>query len=249
MKRVIITGASSGIGRALALELAGRGFALGLCARRLERLEQLKAELYGAHAGGTFAIRRLDVGEKGASAAVFDALAAEIGGFDVLVANAGTGGSGKVGMGQIDDARYVIEVNLIGAMESIDAAACMMKKSGGGHIVGMSSIAAFRGLPGSAAYSASKAGLAAYLEAARGELLRDRIAVTVVSAGYIDTPMNEKAKSRPFLISAAEGARRIADTIENQPLHRVVPGWPWSLVGFAMRHTPDRLWLRLTGRR
>ncbi|MBT8492767.1 MAG: SDR family NAD(P)-dependent oxidoreductase, partial [Deltaproteobacteria bacterium] len=243
-KVAIITGASSGIGEALARELAKRGYDLGLIARRRQRLEELARQL---RAGGTqVAVADHDVAVTDATGDVLAALANQLGGLDVLIVNAGVGGSGQVGAGQFEQARKVIEVNLIGAMATIDAAVELMK-SGGGQIVGITSVAGYRGMPGSAAYSASKAGLATYLEAVRGEVHRHGIVVTDIAPGYIDTPINQHVEKRPFLITADQGAVKIANAIERGRMHATVPGWPWATIGWVMRNVPDRLWLRATG--
>lgn len=245
---VVITGASSGIGEALAFELASRGHSLGLTARRLDRLEEIAEQIRAKHPAARVAVAQHDVTEFHTAMPTLQGLEAELGPIEVVVANAGVGGSGRVGSGNFESAREVVETNLIGAMSVVDAAVALMKDRGG-HIVGISSVAGFRGIPGSAAYSASKAGLSSYLEAVRGEVAPTGIKVTVLSPGYIDTPINQGAKSRPFLISVEDGAKKIASAIERKPLHATVPGWPWSMVGFVMRNTPDRLWLRMTGRK
>jgi short-subunit dehydrogenase len=245
-KVAIITGASSGIGEALARELAKRDYDLGLVARRRERLDELAREL---RAGGTsVAVADHDVAVTDATRDTLEALARELGGLDVLVVNAGIGGSGQVGAGEFEQAKKVIEVNLIGAMATIDAAVELMKDSGG-HIVGITSVAGYRGMPGSAAYSASKAGLATYLEAVRGEVDRHGIVVTDIAPGYIDTPINQHVKKRPFLITAEQGASKIANAIERGRMHATVPGWPWATIGWVMRNVPGGLWLRATGKK
>jgi len=117
-------------------------------------------------------------------------------------------------------------VNLIGAIATVDAAAAYFLDKGKGHIVGTSSVAAFRGMPRSSAYSASKAGFAIYLEAVRAELYKKNIDVTVLYPGYIDTPFNERLKSRPFLISVEKGAGIIVRLIEKKVKSSTVPVYP-----------------------
>jgi len=245
-RRAIITGASSGIGEKLAFELAARGYALGLTARRIERLEEIRDELCERFPDTKVALAQHDVTELDTTAGILETLRDELGGLDLVVVNAGIGGSGAVGSGHLDSALQVVQTNLLGAMATVDAAVALMKETGG-HIVGISSVAGFRGLPGSAAYSASKAGLSAYLEAVRGEVARYDITVGVVSPGYIDTPINAAVKKRPFLLGVDEGARKIANAIEQHRLHTTVPRWPWGPIGVVIRHVPDRLWLRVTG--
>jgi len=244
--RAIITGASSGIGEKLAFELASRGYALGLTARRIERLEEIREALKARFPECQVAIAQHDVTEFDTTATILAALKEELAGLDLVVVNAGIGGSGAVGSGHLDSALLVMQTNLLGAMATVDAAVALMKETGG-HIVGVSSVAGFRGLPGSAAYSASKAGLSAFLEAVRGEVARYGITVGIISPGYIDTPINASLKTRPFLIGVDEGARKIANAIERHRLHTTVPRWPWGPIGVVIRHVPDRLWLRVTG--
>ncbi len=241
MKTAVITGGSSGIGRSLALELARRGYALGLTARRLEVLEELRDELTGAGAARV-EIARLDVTDTDAVhatlAEVFDAL----GSVDLVVANAGVGPNHRAGTPGFERSEGAVRTNLIGAMATVDAAVARFRQGAGGHIVAVSSIAAFRGMPGLAAYSASKAGLAIYMEGVRAECAAEPITVTTLSPGYIDTPLNEDVPSRPFLVSAEEGAKQIADLIESRVENAAVPRWPWGIVGFAMRHLGPTLW-------
>jgi short-subunit dehydrogenase len=232
---VFITGASSGIGRALAVELAARGHDLFLTARRLEQLDYVP----GART------RRLDVTD-GADVA---AALAEAGRVDVVVANAGLGGSPKVGSGELERDRAIIETNLIGAMATVDAAVAKFRTQGGGHVLGISSVAGERGQPGTAAYSASKAGFTAYLEAARAETYREPITVTTVAPGYVDTPINQRMKRRPFVIGVEPAAKTLADAIERGGGGYVtIPRWPWAAVVPLLRLLPTRVLARATGR-
>jgi NAD(P)-dependent dehydrogenase (short-subunit alcohol dehydrogenase family) len=167
-----------------------------------------------------------------------DDMAEELGGLDIVFANAGIGLGERVGRGDFKKVRRTVEVNLIGAMATVDAAAAYFLKKGRGHIVGTSSVAAFRGMPRNAAYSASKAGFAVYLETARIELLKKNIHVTVLYPGYIDTPLNQMLKRRPFLISAEKGAAIIADLIEKKAKSSTVPVYPWNIIGRVMKILP-----------
>jgi len=238
---VLITGASSGIGRALAVEFSRRGYALGLCARRLELLENLQHELSRNHA---VEIAKLDVSQYDAVKEILFKLAEKLGGVNIIIANAGVGERSLPGEGTFHLDRRVIEINLLGAMATIDAGAEFLKKQGGGQIVGISSVAGFRGLSNVPAYSASKSALSTYMEGIRNHLTLHKIAVTVINPGFIDTAINTNRKFRPFLISAEECARLTADMIEKRVLSSTVPLWPWALVSGAMKFIPECLWCR-----
>lgn len=244
-KNIMITGASSGIGRAVALEFAARGYGLGLAARRLEALESLRNEILEHHPQTRIAIRPLDVTEYARVSVVTREIVDELDGLDIVFANAGIGLGGKIGKGEFEAARRTIETNVIGAMATVEAATEYFRERGQGHIVATSSVAAFRGLPGNGAYSASKAALSVWMEALRAELYRHPIDVTVLHPGYIDTPINNMLSSRPFLISLERGAHIIADLIENGAKRPTVPRWPWAWLARVLAIAPTRFISRM----
>src|SRR5204862_2797042 len=125
--------------------------------------------------------------------------------------------------------------NVIGANATVDAAIAQFRRQGGpGQVVGIASVAGVRGLPGSASYSASKAAVSVYLEAVRAETHHEPITVTTIAPGYIDTPINEDVKSRPFLIDVETGARVTADLIERRVAYATAPRWPWNVLRRAL---------------
>jgi len=241
-KTVFITGASSGIGRALALELAGRGYDLFLTARRLDMLEQVRTDIAAADPARRVEVRQLDVTDDADVATAIAEAAEKLGRCDIVVANAGVGNSPRVGEGGMERNRLIVETNLIGAMATIDAAVALFRRQGGGQIVGIASVAGVRGLPGSASYSASKAGVAVYLESVRAETYREPITVTTIAPGYIDTPINQDMKSRPFLVDVEKGAQITADLIERGVGYATVPRFPWTVVKPLLRVLPTS-WL------
>jgi NAD(P)-dependent dehydrogenase (short-subunit alcohol dehydrogenase family) len=237
-KSILITGASSGIGRAVACEMARRGYSLALASQRVDQINELKAEIEQQCGPPAVVVRGLDVTNYDDVYRAVDEVADALGGLDIVFANAGVGLGERVGRGDFEKARRTIEVNLIGAIATVDAAAAHFLKKGKGHIVGTSSVAAFRGMPRSSAYSASKAGLAVYLEAVRAELYRKNIDVTVLYPGYIDTPLNNMLPNRPFLISVEKGAAIIARLIEKRVKSSTVPVYPWNIVGRLLKILP-----------
>jgi NAD(P)-dependent dehydrogenase (short-subunit alcohol dehydrogenase family) len=242
-KTVFITGASSGIGRALSLELARRGCDLFLTGRRLDALGQLRSEITGAHPGRRVEIRRLDVTDDADVVRAIDEAAQRLERCDIVVANAGIGDSPAVGRGNFERSRSIVETDLIGAMATVDAAVALFRRQGGGgQVVGISSMAGVRGLPRSAAYSAAKAGLTVYLESVRAETHREPIAVTTIAPGYVDTPINRDMKSRPFLIDVERGAKLTADLIERKVAFATVPRFPWTFLKPLLRAIPTS-WL------
>jgi len=218
-----------------------KGYALALAARSADRLMRVREEIQSRANPPAVAIRPLDVTNYDDVFKAVDEMANELGGLDIVFANAGVGLGERVGRGDFDKARKTIEVNLIGAIATVDAAAAFFLKSGKGHIVGTSSVAAFRGMPRNSAYSASKAGFAVYLETVRVELLKKNIAVTVLYPGYIDTPLNQMLKRRPFLISPEKGAEIIANLIEKKVKSSTVPPFPWNIVGRVMKMLPAKV--------
>lgn len=242
---ILITGASSGIGRALAHEMAKKGYSLALTARRKPLLDETAAAIRAQYNVPAVVTRELDVTDDAAVARVVAEAGDTLGGLDIVFANAGVGLGEKVGRGQFDKARRTVEVNMIGAMATVDAAVAYFLEHGGGHVVGTSSVAAYRGLPRASAYSASKAGFAVYLEAVRAECYRKHIHVTVLYPGYIDTPLNSMLANRPFLISVEKGAAIMARLIEKKVRSARVPAYPWAVLAPLLKMLPASLISRM----
>ena len=139
----------------------------------------------------------------------------------------------------------MIDVNLTGAIATADAAIELFREQGRGQFVGITSVAAVRGMPNSGVYSATKAALGKYLEALRCEVHGQNIVVTELAPGYIDTDINRSLASRPFLVTAETGTRVMVDLIEKQVSFRYVPPWPWTLVAQAMKLMPAALLRRM----
>jgi len=223
----------------VAARLATRGYQLALAARSLEALTQLQAELKQKHPETQVEIAALDVTQTDTVAPTINALAATFGGLDIVVANAGIGdGAGPVGTGDFTRDAAVIHTNVLGAMATLHAAIALFRRQKHGHVVAISSVASARGLPGAGSYSASKAAIAVYADAARAELHHSKIKVTTLYPGYIDTAMNQRMKSRPFLINVEDGARRIANLIERGVQSAAVPGFPWAVMMWLLRRLP-----------
>jgi len=243
-KSIMITGASSGLGEGMARHLARRGHRLALCARRRDRLDALAAEL-AAMPSGIPLVEELDVTDYASVPVVIDRIASKLGRIDVIIANAGVAINTPIGKGNFDAVRRTIETNLLGAIATIEAAVELFRKQGGGHIVGISSVAAARGMKGQGAYSASKAGLSRYLEALRAETVGDNIRVTDLAPGYIDTDLNRSIPNRPFLVTAERGTEILADMIEKQVGFRYVPSWPWTVVAQILKILPVKAIARM----
>lgn len=239
-KSILITGASSGIGEALAREMARRGYRLALLARRFEKLEELRGELLMLGAPQV-CVRALDVREAAAIEPALQACAEELDGLDIVVANSGIAHTCRIGEGTLEQLLETIEVDLSGACATVDAAVRHFRARGHGQVVGITSVARYRGLPRFGAYSAAKEGLHRYLQALRLESYHEPITVTEIAPGYIDTPMNRGAASRPFVIDVEQGARLMADRIERGVTYATVPALPWRLLGRLMQILPARL--------
>jgi short-subunit dehydrogenase len=191
-KTVFLTGASSGIGEALAVALAKKGAILGLLARRKEMLDKLKRDC--EKAGGAARVFACDVTDEDAVQAAVDDFIYEFEHIEILIANAGIGGNNKETRAlQPLAVKNVININLLGAVNSVHSVLPQMLKRGHGHLVAISSLAGFRGLPKSAAYSASKAGMTAFFESVRLDVKHLGIDVTIIQPGFIRTPRKQNA--------------------------------------------------------
>jgi short-subunit dehydrogenase len=242
-KRILITGASSGLGAELARQFAAAGHDLALCARRVERLEELHGEIRAAHPGGQVVVRALDVTDHEAVFTVFAELADALGGIDRVIVNAGIGKGAPIGTGRFDANRDTVLTNLVAALAQCEAALQLFRAAGAGHLVVVSSVSALRGLPRAAtAYSASKAGLATLAEGIRAELFGTGIAVTTLYPGYIRSELTDRTDRTPFITDTVRGVRAMVRAIEREPATAVVPSWPWRPIGFVLRHVPLRLY-------
>lgn len=242
-RTVVITGASAGIGRALALEYAARGCRLGLLGRRQSALESLRAEIVGMGAPSA-EIAVLDVDDVDSVRPCLDRLFERIGAVDVFVANAGINGFTRVGAGDFAVDRRIIQTNVLGALACLDAAAAQFIARRAGHLVGISSLASMIAVPTQGAYCASKAALSAYLRTARIELARHGIRVSNVTPGFVLTEIMPDIGKYPFAIPAAQAAREIADALDAGQREVIVPGWPWKLFKPFFGFIPDSMWRR-----
>lgn len=238
-RNILITGASSGLGRGLALEFASRGRNLALCARRIELLEQLRTEIAAQYPAVTVAVRALDVNDHERVHGVFGSLRAELGSLDRIIVNAGTGRGAAIGTGAFPELRQTALTNFVAAIAQCDAAVEIFRAQQSGHLVTIASMAAIRGLPRSqTVYAATKAGLASLTEGIRAELLHTPIRVSTIYPGYIDTRINAHVRHRPFVVDAVTGCRALARAIERERARAYVPWWPWAPLALLMRHVP-----------
>ena len=218
---VIITGASSGIGWALAKEFAAQGAKLGLLARRELELKKLTGEIRAMEREAEYAVA--DVSQRQPLVDAIRSLESKLGACDVLVANAGIGSTNTIDDLNVTGTETVIRVNLLGAIYSIEAVLPAMLKRGRGQIVAMSSLGAYKGLPSAAAYCASKAGLNAYIESLRIQLHGKGVSFTTICPGFIRTPMTENNKGMFLVMSPEKAVRKMARAIR---LRRKVYNFP-----------------------
>jgi short-subunit dehydrogenase len=236
---ILITGASAGLGRGMALEFAARGRNLALCARRLDRLQELQREIHERYPAVTVAVRALDVNDHPAVARVFEELHAALGGLDRIIVNAGIGKGAPVGSGKLAANVQTAETNFVAALVQCEAALALFRAQRRGHLVTIASIAAVRGLPGaSTVYAASKAGLASLTEGIRADVWDTPIRVSAILPGYIDTELSTRARRRPFVVDTATGCRALVRAIEREPATACVPAWPWTPLAWLLRHLP-----------
>jgi short-subunit dehydrogenase len=233
----VITGASSGIGRALATALARQGTRVGLVARRRTEMENLAQEI--AEAGGTAAVAPADVADRAQVLDAVGAIAAQLGPVDLLVANAGVGAPTLLEPPNIADVEKMFRVNLLGVVYAIEAVLPEMLRRGRGHLSAVSSLAAYKGLPGESAYCASKAAVNTYLEGLRIQLRGRGIAVTTICPGFVRTPMTAVNDFHmPFLLEADEAARRIVRALGRRAKVYNFP-WPTTALMKLTRWLPD----------
>ncbi|MGY2119980.1 SDR family oxidoreductase [Nocardia gipuzkoensis] len=245
--KILITGASAGLGAAMARNFAAKGRDLALCARRLDALTALRDELASAHPGVTVAIRALDVDDHAAVPVVFGELHDELGGLDRVIVNAGIGKGARVGSGRADANIATATTNFVSALAQAEAALEIFRARDAGHLVLVSSMSAVRGLPGKkAAYSASKAGLAALGEGLATELAGTPIEVTTLLPGFIATDMAAKAGDARMVAPLDKGVAAMVAAIEKERRRACVPGWPWRLIDVALPHLPDALVARMS---
>ena len=237
--RVVVTGASSGIGEALARHYAGPDAILGLISRR-----SIQPSL-----PGKVVTYPLDVADPAALAAAAQDFIRRFGPPDLVIANAGIA-SGTSGADPRDilKLRKILEVNVAGLAATLAAFAPAMREAGRGTLAGIASVAGFRGLAGNGAYCASKAAAITWMESLRAELYGSGVSVVCICPGYIDTPMTQVNRFRmPFLLSADEAARRIARAIARKRRLAVIP-WQMALVSVLLRAMPGWLYDRLASR-
>ena len=224
-KVVLITGASSGIGKGVALEIAARGAHLGLLARREELLNEIVDE---ARAKGVKAIAvAADVRDAKAVREAADRVRDELGPIDMLIANAGIGTTDHALRLTPEHAANVININVLGAINSVSAVLPEMVERKRGRLVAISSLAAYRGLAKSAAYCASKAALSSYFESLRIDLRDSGVGVTIIYPGFIKTPLTSgRAAKMPYLMELDVGVKKIVSAIERE---KKSYAFPWQL--------------------
>jgi short-subunit dehydrogenase len=235
----VITGASSGIGWALAHALAAEGCKVGLVARRREQLAALAAEIESR--GGTTAVGVADVAVREEAVAAISEVGARLGPVDLLVANAGVGAPTTVSPFNVGDVEKMFRVNVLGVVYSLEAVLPQMLERRRGHLAAVSSLGGYRGLPGESGYTSSKAAVNVFMEGLRVQLRSKGIAVTTICPGFVKTPMTEVNEFKmPWLLTADQAARRIVHALKRK---RKVYNFPWQMTLFMKfaRWAPD--WL------
>lgn len=240
-KNILITGASSGLGSGMAKEFAKQGCNLALCARRVENLENLKKELLEINPGIHVFLRSLDVTNADQVFEVFRAFEADFkgieGALDRVIVNAGLGKGASLGKGFASQNMQTAVTNFCGAISQMEAAMEIFRAQNHGHLVAISSMSAFRGLPRAVnVYAATKAGLKSLAEGLRVDVLKKPIKVSSIFPGYIESEMTGSidGKKPPFIIPLDKGAKLLVKAIDKEPNNAYVPWWPWYPIKLMM---------------
>lgn len=241
--KILITGASSGLGAGMAREFAARGRSLALAARRLDRLETLAAQLRST--APQVAVSALDVTDTDSVPVAFATLRDELGGLDRVIVNAGLGKGAPLGTGNMPANIETVQTNLIGALAQVEAALEIFRAQGHGHLVLISSMSAVRGMPkAQTAYSASKAGLTAIGQGLQAEFANSPICVSILLPGYIETDINRGVKTS-MMTDTDDGVRAMVSAIEAEKQYAPVPRWPWVPIAAALRYLPSAITRRM----
>ena len=240
-KNILITGASSGLGRGMSIEFAKQGCNLALCARRIENLESLKAELFLLNPEIHVFTRTLDVTIAEEVFEVFRAFNDDFRNvgehLDRVIVNAGMGKGAPFGKGYAVQNMQTAVTNFCGAISQMEAAMEIFREQNHGHLVAISSISAFRGFPRAmTVYAATKAGLRSLAEGARIDVMNKPITVSSIYPGYIQSEMTDSiGKPPPFMVSLNKGSRLLVKAINREKAHSYVPFWPWFFFRQLMR--------------
>ena len=240
-KTVLITGASSGLGAEMARQFAALGHDLALCARRVEKLDSLKAEISAAHPERRVEVRTLDVNDDDQVFEIFRLFKKDFGTIDRVVINAGLGKGAPLGTGRWDANKETAMTNFVAALAQSEAAMEIFREQDAGHFVMISSMSAMRGMPKTmTTYAATKAGVAHIAEGLRNELYGKPIKVTVLYPGYISSEMNERVdpKKAKGMVSTEKGVRSMVAAIEKEVDSACVPPLPWAPMSLVMKHAP-----------
>ncbi len=240
---VWVTGASSGIGEALAYRLAKQGFHVAASARSAYKLLQMASGNYGA---GSIRAFPLDVTDAEAIAEVVDRIRVEFGRIDIAVLNAGTYLPEDTVDLDVEMVRRQFDINVFSVLNCMSVLFPEMRTNGKGHIAIVSSVAGYRGLPHSAAYSATKAALIALAESLQSLYAQHKVKLQIINPGFVRTPLTAKNTfPMPFLITAEKAADIIARGLTSNRFEIVFP-WPMAILMKIVRMLPYALFLPLT---
>lgn len=240
MNVALITGASSGLGRGLALRLAGDGYAVGLAARREERLAEVAREIEAS--GGRAAVLPCDVSERDEVRTAVERCRELLGEVDLLVANAGVSENTFPDRLEASGVERILRINFLGAVYAIEAVLPSMLERDRGHLVGVTSLAGYGGLPLTAAYSASKGALHNFMESLRIDLRGTGVDVTVVAPGYVRTAMTEANEyAMPFLVELDDAVERIHRAVRRRARADHFP-WPLATAAWLAQILPAAIY-------
>ena len=239
-KNILITGASSGLGHGMAVEFAKQGCNLALCARRVERLEELKAQLESINPSIKVFIRSLDVNDHDAVFSVFKAFRDDMGTLDRVIVNAGMGKGASIGTGYFHANKQTAVTNFVSAVAQCEAAMDIFRDQNAGHLVTISSISAVRGFRRAmTVYAATKAAITSLSEGIRIDVRNTPIKVTCIHPGFIRSEINDKVEKVPFIVDTETGCKAMVKAINKEKANSYVPTWPWAWLHWILRIAPQ----------
>lgn len=238
-KNILITGASSGLGKGMAIEFAKQGANLALCARRVERLEELKKELEQVNPNIKVYIDSLDVNDHEAVFTVFEKFKQQMGSLDRVIVNAGMGKGASIGTGYFHANKQTAETNFVAAIAQAEAAMTIFREQNAGHLVTISSISAVRGFRRAmTVYAATKAAITSLSEGIRIDVMNTPIKVSCVHPGFIRSEINETVEKVPFIVDTETGCKALVKAINKEKANSYVPSWPWAMLHWILRVAP-----------